>query len=843
MRRTALAVAVGLLGFGVAGGAPGPASGQPAAMPPGAARAGGERLAFLAPAEGLLAAPGPVAVSLDVPTSVVPGSLVVELDGQPLAAGALAPRPGGVEGTLDGLAAGPHDLRARVVRRLGALRVPIEARSAFEIAVLDRPALCETLNALNCLLPYPSSRFLEPSAETATGWRIAIPDEGLPALIGPPLTAEPLRALDGFSPTVQVLMHFPGGVDLAASRAPVLLEARCCGQSQEAPYVGVRTQDDRSLEFSSPTVLLDVETGRRVLHWVELDARETDPARQILFLRPGRALEPGHRYVVAVRGLVGPDGSPVEPEPVFRALRDGAPTTIPEVEARRAHFEELFTRLARRGIARSDLVLAFDFVVRSDEQLTGAMLAMRDDAYAALDAIQPGDASAVHLDAAFNAANVHDCSDPAQRLWRIVRGTFDGPYYLTGTIDSLAVVPLLHVDAAGRPVRNGTHPFQFDVAVPCSVLRDEAEAHPLLVGHGLFGDGAGMVSSVAGNAGFLGPDAGEVDYLVGGTDWRGLSSKDLVWLLVNLVGLPATGGHRLNNFPSFTSRLQQGQINSLVLERLMKSGYLNRLPEFQRVPGDPASGVFPGPDAESFYFGVSLGGIMGLFHAALSPDIERFNIDVGAINFSLLLQRAAPFELFEQLLRDVGVTDPLDAALGYGLLHEQWVSAEPAAYVRHVTGRVAPPLPGSIPKKILMTVAWLDKQVSNQASEIAARSLGIPSLVGSLQARLEGIRDRRAGRRGLDSAYVVWDVGSFDVFDPRYDAVIPPLANLIPRPGCDPHGGPRLSIPAAIEQIARFLRPGGKIRNTCRDDGFCNASSDEERPGGLPADQLCDPLP
>jgi hypothetical protein len=836
-------VAAGILGLGAVGGAPGPASGEPAAMPPGAARARGERLAFLTPAAGLLAGPGPVAVSLDVPASAVPGSLEVELDGQPLAPGAFAPRPGGVEGTLDGLAAGRHDLRARVVRRLGRLRVPVEARSAFEIAVLDRPEICETLNDVECLLPFPSSRFLEPSDATPTGWRIAIPDEALPTLIGPPLSAGPLRALDGFSPTAQVLMHFPGGVDLAASRAPVLLEARCCGQSQTAPYVDVRTQDHRSLEHASPTVLLDADTGRRVLHWVELDARGTDPARQILFLRPGRSLVPGHRYIVAVRGLVAPDGDPVEPEPVFRALRDGAPTTIPAVEARRAHFEDLFFRLARRGIGRSDLVLAFDFVVRSDEQLTSAMLAMRDDAYAALAAIPPGDASAVHLDAGFNAANVHDCSDPAQRLWRIVRGTFDGPYYLTGTIDSLASVPVLHVDADGRPLRNGTHPFQFDVAVPCSVFRGEAEAHALLVGHGLFGDGAGMVSSVAGNTGFLGPDAGAVDYLVGGTDWRGLSSKDLLWLLVNLVGSPAAGGHRLNNFPSFTSRLQQGQLNSLVLERLMKSGYLNRLAEFQRVPGDPATGVFPAPEAESFYFGVSLGGIMGLFHAALSPDIERFNIDVGAINFSLLLQRAAPFELFEQLLRDVGVTDPIDAALGYGLLHEQWVTAEPAGYVRHVTGLVDPPLPGSFPKKILMTVAWLDKQVSNQASEIAARSLGIPSLFGSLQAGLEGIRDRRAAPRGLDSAYVVWDVGSFDVFDPRYDAVIPPLANRIPPPGCDPHGGPRLSIPAAIEQIAVFLRPGGKIRNTCRDDGFCNASSDEERPGGLPKDQLCDPLP
>ncbi len=829
---------VGILAIGAAPGLPGPPGG-----PPGAVRAGRDRLAFLAPAGGLLAGPGAVAVSLDVPDAVIPGSLVVELDGAPLAPGALTPRPGGVAGALTGLAEGRHRLRATALRRLWILRVPLSTETGFEIAELDRPETCEILNDADCLLPFPSSRFLEPSDATRTGFRIAIPDEALPTLVGPPLSAAPLRGLDGFSPTAQILMHFPGGVDLAVSRAPVLLEARCCGQSEQAPYVGVRTQDRRSLERDSPTVLLDADTGRRVLHWVELDARATDPARQVLFLRPARSLVPGHRYIVAVRGLRRPDGELSAPEPVFRALRDGAPSTIPAVEARRAHFEELFARLGRRGIRRDELVLAFDFVVRSDEQLTAAMLAMRDDAYAALDAIPPGDASAVHLDAAFNAANVHDCSDPAQRLWRIVRGSFDGPYYLTGTIDTLSSVPLLNVDASGRVLRAGTHPFQFDLAVPCSVLRGETAAHPLLVGHGLFGDGAGMVRSVADAGGLLGSFAPEgIDYLVGGSDWRGLSSKDLLWLLVNLVGSPATG-HRLNNFPSFAARLQQGQINSLVLARLMKSGYFNRLPELQRVAGDPATGVFPGRDAESFYFGVSLGGIMGLFHAALSPDIERFNIDVGAINFALLIQRATPFALFEALLASVGLTDSLDAALGYSLLHEQWVTAEPAAYVRFVTGRVAPPLPGSIPKKILMTVAWLDKQVSNQASEIAARSLGIPSLVGSLQSRLVGIPDRRDGGRGLDSAYVVWDAGSFDVFDPRYDAVIPPLSNRIGSSVCDPHGGPRLSIPASLEQLAGFLRPGGAIANTCRDDGFCNASSDEERPGGVPAEELCDPLP
>ena len=147
-------------------------------------------------------------------------------------------------------------------------------------------------------------------------------------------------------------------------------------------------------------------------------------------------------------------------------------------------------------------------------------------------------------------------------------------------------------------------------------------------------------------------------------------------------------------------------VNTLVLTRLMDSGYFNRLAEFQRTPGDASTGVFPGAAAETYYFGVSLGGIMGLFTAALTPDIERFNIDVGAINFSLLLQRSTQFSVFETVLATVGLSDPLDSAIGLGLLHEQWVTSEPAGYARHITGLVEPPLPGSIPKKILMTVAW-----------------------------------------------------------------------------------------------------------------------------------------
>ena len=148
--------------------------------------------------------------------------------------------------------------------------------------------------------------------------------------------------------------------------------------------------------------------------------------------------------------------------------------------------------------------------------------------------------------------------------------------------------------------------------------------------------------------------------------------------------------------------------------------------------------MFAGPQEEEFYFGASLGGIMGLMFTALSPDVVNANVDVPAINFSLLLQRSTDFIQFEDALELTGVTDPMQTALGLGIIHELWVRGESAGYATHITSN---PLEGTNAKNILMTMAWLDQQVSNVATEIAARTLGLPNLVGSLRTNLAEIPD------------------------------------------------------------------------------------------------------
>ena len=126
--------------------------------------------------------------------------------------------------------------------------------------------------------------------------------------------------------------------------------------------------------------------------------------------------------------------------------------------------------------------------------------------------------------------------------------------------------------------------------------------------------------------------------------------------------------------------------------------------------------------------------------------------------------------------------------------------------------------------------------VEVRQAKIAARTLGLPNLEGSLVENLPGISDVVSGPSGVDSAMVVYDTGSFDVFDPVYDPFIPALSNTIPSDVCDPHAR-RLSIPASLEQLLGFLQPGGTVENFCTDDGVCNASEASELP-----EDVCDPL-
>ena len=775
-------------------------------------------LVFVTPTEGMLVLAGTVAAQITLPLGTDGATIAVDFDGADVT-GQLAISSSEISGTLTGVAPGQHRLAASAT----ANGQELSAAAHFEAVALTNPDECEVLNNAECLLPYPSSRFLVADQNTATGYRLQLPASGLPTVIGPPLSPDPLNKLDGFNPLVQILMHFPQGVDIERSDGSRLLPPGCCGQPAGPPWIDTRTYTARSLDDDSPSVLMDAATGERVLHWLEVDARANgNLARQALVMRPATSLIPGHHYIVAMRNLKAADGSAIVAEPAFAALRDARPTAIDAIESRRGSMDSVFSTLAEHGVARTELVLAFDFVVQSEQQLTGAMLSMRDQAFEWLTTVENNPDEKTFT---VTSMKDHDCTAANAVVWREVAGTFKSPLFLTRDPNQPGV-GFLNLDTNGQPQQNGFTDANFFISIPCTILEtDGPVAHPVVLGHGLFGSGLDMTTLIPGLAATVAPWTS----VAGATDWRGLSGLDSSWVVNDVVGV---GMSKLNNFAALPDRLRQGMLNTLVLTKMMKRGLFNRDADvFQTPSGAP---VFGGPDTEMFYYGISLGGIMGTWLSALTPDIIRFGLDVPAINFACLLQRSTEFGQFELLLQSFGLTDPMQTILGIGLNQELWVGGEPAGYARHIT---TDPLPGSgDPKHILMTVAWLDKTVSNQCAEVEARTLGLPNLVpASLQRQLQGIPDQEGP---LDSAYVMFDTGPFDLFNPAHQPFIPPLANVIPSGVCNPHGD-RARIPDGIRMLINFLRPDGQIENFCND--ICDAGQPDEIPGG--AAMPCNPVP
>jgi hypothetical protein len=751
-----------------------------------------QALSFLRPGDDQLSLAGDVQVRLQVPPAVTADDLVVALDGTPVEI-ALRPDNGDVIGVLSGVEAGDHALSVETLGDGGSRRADVR----FETIALHNPDECEILNDAECLLPYPSSRFLA-EADTPTGYRLAFPRAGMPVQNGAPLDPAPYAELDGFNPFVPILMHFPAGVDVAASNAPRLLAER-------------RTYDGRSLDPDSPTVLLDADTGERIVHFIEQDARATDLERRVTFLHPGRSLTPGHRYIVAVRNLLDPSGAPVTADAVFAALRDGRLTDIASLETRREHFEQLFTRLAAEGIERENLILAFDFVVRSDQGLTGDLVSMRDQAFAWL--AEQGEAKAQ----TFSIENVRECSDPQTAGWKRIEGTFQVPLFLDldPILDPLSAGTIT-IDSEGVPVWSQLMNAPFAVAIPCGALAaGSAPLPPLLGGHGGFDAGQTLLDFIIGLE-----NADSLDrFVLGATDWLGFSSRDFEFSLLSLQDP--------NLAKVLGDRTMQGQVNTLVFARMLQQGLFNRDAAFQSSNGN---GVLAGASEEMFFVGASSGGGLGLAFAALSPDFERAWIETPHL-FPIHFQRTVfYYELFFQRPVVPGIGDSLDVALLLSVSAEQSIRGQAASFATHVT---RDPLPGSNAKKVLLTLAWLDQYAANIGGEAMARTLGLPSIVGSRLSGLVQIPDLEGP---LPSALVINDYGRFDLANPAHEPFIPPLANLEPVcSACDPHIPSPIDVGSARQQILGFFQPGGEIENFC--NGICDAGDPTELP---PVG--CDPL-
>ncbi|MEO8552452.1 MAG: hypothetical protein ABI678_20890, partial [Kofleriaceae bacterium] len=220
---------------------------------------------------------------------------------------------------------------------------------------------CNPLGINHCMTPWPSSVFEVDDATTPTGRKLAIPDTTLPTnLDGDVIDPAGWNKADGFSPAAPMVMSFPGGVSAE----------------------GLPPASDMTISLmpESPTVLIDMTTNERVAHFAELDMQaDATPDSQALYIRPAMRLVGGHRYAVAITTKVkARDGGELPIPPGFAALRDGKHTDHGLLETERPRLVEVLDTLETAGYDASDLVVAWDFTVASDDFIHRDMIAARD---------------------------------------------------------------------------------------------------------------------------------------------------------------------------------------------------------------------------------------------------------------------------------------------------------------------------------------------------------------------------------------------------------------------------------------------------------------------------------
>jgi hypothetical protein len=525
-------------------------------------------------------------------------------------------------------------------------------------------------------------------------------------------------------------------------------------------------------------VILDMTTGTRVAHFAEVDAyANAQPDSQALLLRPAARLAGGHRYAVAItRRVRARDGSELATPPGFAALRDHKNTDHALLEAMRPRFGEVLDALDDAGFPASELVVAWDFTVASDDFIHRDMIAARDRAIAALDS------HPIEFAVSANAP-----IDDGKRIRNKITGMLDAPLFLTQN-GAAAVGTKVARDAGGLPALQGFYRVPFTAIVPACAYDIANQPVPMVMyGHGLLGSSNEASSSVQQTT------AVELCAVFVGTDMRGMSTPDLTAV-----------AHALNDIShadEVMEVLEQGMVNHIALARAMRTSFA------QQLFVDPASGNRSLVDpTKVYYYGLSQGAIMGTTVLAYEPTIARGVLGVGAANYSLLLERSSDWTQFRGILSGA-YPDPLDIVMAVSLFQMRWDKTEGAGVANSVLQGAPTGVP---PKQIVLQVALGDQEVPNLGSYWMARTMGLPVL-GPSPATPWGLTVQ-ASPLAAGSAMVIMDGG----------APPPPTANL-PAENHDMHNLTRRQ-PATRRQIKEFFA-SGQIVNECAGACLCQSAA------------------
>ncbi|MBV1860065.1 MAG: hypothetical protein KUG77_16750, partial [Nannocystaceae bacterium] len=540
-----------------------------------------------------------------------------------------------------------------------------------EAAAEEWPLLgCDPLVPSYCSAPFPSNVYTVEDKGTGTGRRVMLAPELLPAdTAGATPDPTPWNGLDGFSPGIAISAHFPD----------VTQDTLLAGNVASA------TSIPRSLEDDSPTVLLDVTTGERIPHWVDLDATGADDAQRLFMIRPAIRLNDASRYIVAIRGLQDGQGSPITATEGFAALRDRTDSDDAAINDRRPLYGDIFMHTTTAGLDRDSMQLAWDFTTSSRENNTGWMVHMRDEAFELIGEDGP----------TYTITSVDDEWDKEGLIAHRVFLDMEVPMYL----DQVAPLSTLQFGDDGMPEPTGTALFEVEILIPTSAAT--TPVRPLQYGHGLLGSKSQIES------GHFREFINDYGYALFGVTFIGFSQDDELFIGAML------GNGSFDQFKQVIDRQQQGMLNSLVAMRLMLTTFAQ----------DETYGSLIDNSA-GHYLGISQGGIYGPTYMALSTDVQRGTFGVPGMPYNVLLSRSVDFDLFFDIMR-ASYPDARDHMMLLNYAQMLWDRIAPTGYTPYLLGDT---FPGTDPKEVLLRAAVGDHQVTNFGAHIMSRSLGIPHL-------------------------------------------------------------------------------------------------------------------
>lgn len=645
---------------------------------------------------------------------------------------------------------------------------------------------CDPLDPSYCLFPFPNNHFTTTAtpgspqsvAAGGTGLKLNLNPLQMPRnVLGKPVDPTEWNRNDGFSPGAMLMTYIPDLAHQADGSIPGAVSL-------------ARLND--YLAPQAPILVIDTATSERHPIWAEVDLNagffqpsdefgeplaypDGRAPKAALIIRPARNFAEGHRYLVILRKLKDTAGQTIPASASFAACRDGQ-TPPPTLIDRCASLEERVFAALPADVSRDELLLAWDFTVASQASLSGRLLHIRDDAFAALGetmdrlpgeaGYDPGRAPVFSVDAVIEA--------PREGIARRIEGHLTIPSYvvpvdpspLEAMRNSLAQVFSQFPDAlapahqacrANAPlgemclIFDPEEALAFGSAVSAPPNRFFYDPRDSLDAPSPWGDGlpdrlsstASMTRPFTCNLpsqasaqrparpslyghGLLGT-RGEVNsshvtsmgglhnMLFCAVDWFGFSTGDLANILSILVDV--------SNLPVLADAAQQGVLNMLFLARALNhpDGFASH-PAFQDEAG--RSLIDP---REVFFDGNSQGGIMGGVVVATSRDVNRGVLGVPGMNYSTLLRRSVDFDLYSVPLY-TAYPDDLDRTFLLGFMEMLWERAENNAYAQHMNtaGTLNTPLPGTPDNQLLLHVGFSDHQVTMWSADVMARTLRAP---------------------------------------------------------------------------------------------------------------------